>query len=130
MPDKTVTIVNKLGLHARAAAKFVTLASSFASDIKVARNGQEVNGKSIMGVMMLAASKGTEITLITNGSDETEAIDKAHRTCSGALRRRRMSIKISGTGVSRGIAIGKVHRLEQGDVEVYEAAIPGTPNRG
>jgi len=76
MPDKTVTIVNKLGLHARAAAKFVTLASSFASDIKVARNGQEVNGKSIMGVMMLAASKGTDITLIINGNDENDAITK------------------------------------------------------
>jgi phosphocarrier protein len=76
MPDKTVTIVNKLGLHARAAAKFVTLASSFASDIKVVRNGQEVNGKSIMGVMMLAASKGTDITLIITGNDETEAIEK------------------------------------------------------
>ena len=76
MPDRTVTIVNKLGLHARAAAKFVTLASSFASDIKVARNGQEVNGKSIMGVMMLAASKGTDITLIINGNDENDAMAK------------------------------------------------------
>jgi phosphocarrier protein len=73
--NRTVTIINKLGLHARAAARFVTLASSFTSDIKVARNGQEVNGKSIMGVMMLAASKGTEITLIANGSDEKDAID-------------------------------------------------------
>ena len=73
--NRTVTIVNKLGLHARAAAKFVTLASSYASDIKVARDGQEVNGKSIMGVMMLAASKGTEITLIANGSDEKDTID-------------------------------------------------------
>jgi len=73
--NKTVTIINKLGLHARAAAKFVTLAASFASDIKVARNGQEVNGKSIMGVMMLAASKGTEITLIANGNDEKGAVD-------------------------------------------------------
>jgi phosphocarrier protein len=76
MPDRTITIVNKLGLHARAAAKFVTLASSFASDIRVARNGQEVNGKSIMGVMMLAASKDSEITLIINGNDEAEAIEK------------------------------------------------------
>jgi phosphocarrier protein len=74
MQDKTVTIVNKLGLHARAAARFVTLASSFASDIKVARNGQEVNGKSIMGVMMLAASRGSEITLIIDGNDEAEAM--------------------------------------------------------
>jgi len=76
MLDRTVTIINKLGLHARAAAKFVTLASSFASDVKLARNAQEINGKSIMGVMMLAASKGTDIRLITDGSDENEAIEK------------------------------------------------------
>ncbi len=76
MQDKTVTIINKLGLHARAAARFVTLASSFASEIKVVRNGQEVNGKSIMGVMMLAASRGTDITLIANGEDEQQAIAK------------------------------------------------------
>lgn len=76
MQDKTVTIVNKLGLHARAAAKFVTLASSFASDVKVSRNGQEVNGKSIMGVMMLAASQGSDITLVVDGEDECEAVDK------------------------------------------------------
>ncbi len=76
MLDKTVTIVNKLGLHARAAAKFVTLASSFSSEVKLGRNGQEVNGKSIMGVMMLAASKGTDIRLIAEGNDEHEAIEK------------------------------------------------------
>jgi phosphocarrier protein len=76
MQDRTVTIVNKLGLHARAAAKFVTLAASFASDIRLARNGQEVNGKSIMGVMMLAASRGTDLTLIASGDDENEAIDR------------------------------------------------------
>ncbi|HHJ16744.1 MAG TPA: HPr family phosphocarrier protein [Gammaproteobacteria bacterium] len=76
MRDKTVTIVNKLGLHARAAAKFVTLASSFASNIKLARNGQQVNGKSIMGVMMLAASRGSEITLSAEGEDEQEAIER------------------------------------------------------
>ena len=76
MQNKTVTIVNKLGLHARAAARFVTLASSFASEIKVARNGQEVNGKSIMGVMMLAASRGTDITLVASGVDEQAAIEK------------------------------------------------------
>jgi len=76
MQDKNVIIVNKLGLHARAAAKFVTLASSFASDIKLARNGQQVNGKSIMGVMMLAASRGSDITISANGDDESEAIDR------------------------------------------------------
>jgi len=75
MLETPVTIVNKLGLHARAAAKFVTLASSFGSDIRLARNGQEVNGKSIMGVMMLAASRGSELTLVADGDDETQAIE-------------------------------------------------------
>ncbi|HHJ14928.1 MAG TPA: HPr family phosphocarrier protein [Gammaproteobacteria bacterium] len=76
MLDREVTIVNKLGLHARAAAKFVTLASSFKSEIKLARNGQEVNGKSIMGVMMLAASRGTDIRLMADGEDEQEALER------------------------------------------------------
>jgi phosphocarrier protein len=76
MQDRTVTIVNKLGLHARAAAKFVTLASSYASEIKLARDGQEVNGKSIMGVMMLAASRGCQVTLTASGEDEREAITR------------------------------------------------------
>ncbi|HHO58656.1 MAG TPA: HPr family phosphocarrier protein [Thiotrichales bacterium] len=76
MLDKSITIINKLGLHARAAAKLVTLASSFSSEVKLARNGQEVNGKSIMGVMMLAASKGSEIRIIADGDDEHEAIEK------------------------------------------------------
>ena len=76
MQDKTVPIVNKLGLHARAAAKFVTLASSFESDIRIARESQEVNGKSIMGVMMLAASKGSEVRVIAEGSDEIDAVRK------------------------------------------------------
>mgnify|MGYP002062544484 CR=1 FL=1 len=76
MHNRSVTIVNKLGLHARAAAKFVTLASSYASDIKVARDGQEVNGKSIMGVMMLAASRGSVISLIADGEDEQDAVNR------------------------------------------------------
>ena len=73
MITKTVTIVNKLGLHARAAAKFVELASRHASHIEVEANGRKVNGKSIMGVMMLAASQGTEIQLHVNGPDDIEA---------------------------------------------------------
>ncbi len=76
MQNKSVTIVNKLGLHARAAAKFVTLASSFSSEIMVSRNGNEVNGKSIMGMMMLAASKDSEIELAVSGDDEIDAIEK------------------------------------------------------
>ncbi len=71
---QAVTIVNKLGLHARAAAKFVTLASQFECDIRVGRGSQEINGKSIMGLMMLAASRGSAIDIIASGSDEVEAI--------------------------------------------------------
>jgi phosphocarrier protein len=74
MLQKDITIINKLGLHARAAAKFVTLASQFESAIQVARNGQKVNGKSIMGVMMLAASKGTTLTVSADGPDEEAAL--------------------------------------------------------
>jgi len=74
MLRKTLTIVNKLGLHARAAAKLVKLASSFESDIQVKRQQREVNGKSIMGVMLLAASKGTEIELTVTGEDENDAM--------------------------------------------------------
>ena len=76
MAETNIIIVNKLGLHARAAAKFVTLASGFDSEIELARNGNAVNGKSIMGVMMLAASQGTELTLRATGSDEGDAIEK------------------------------------------------------
>ena len=74
MLQQTTTIVNKLGLHARAAAKFVTHASQFESDINVKRNNIDVNGKSIMGVMMLAAAKGSEIELVINGVDESQAM--------------------------------------------------------
>ncbi|WP_028009391.1 HPr family phosphocarrier protein [Solimonas flava] len=74
--ERTVTIVNLLGLHARAAARLVTLASKFESDIRVRKDAREVSGKSIMGVMMLAAAKGSQITLIAEGSDEQQALDE------------------------------------------------------
>lgn len=76
MLSKEIIIVNKLGLHARAAAKFVNLASSFESEINLGRNGQRVNGKSIMGVMMLAASKGTTLELSAEGSDAEMALQQ------------------------------------------------------
>jgi phosphocarrier protein HPr len=75
MLRKEIEIINRLGLHARAAAKFVSTASRFASGIQVERNGQRVNGKSIMGVMMLAASQGTRIELLIEGDDAEEAWD-------------------------------------------------------
>ncbi len=74
MLEEKLIIVNKLGLHARAATKLVRLASQFESDIQVKRKQNEVNAKSIMGVMLLAASKGNEIELIVDGVDEVTAL--------------------------------------------------------
>ncbi len=70
----TFTIRNKLGLHARAAALLVKTANHFASEVTIEKDGIEVNGKSIMGILMLAASKGTRITLKAEGEDAREAI--------------------------------------------------------
>jgi len=72
MLSQEITIINVLGLHARAAAKFAAMANRFTSDISVKRGDRGVNGKSIMGLMMLAASKGTIITLEIDGNDEVE----------------------------------------------------------
>jgi phosphocarrier protein HPr len=74
MATETLTIVNRLGLHARAAGKLVNLAKTFSSQIMVSRGGEEVDGKSIMGVMLLAAPIGTEINLQVTGDDEDEAL--------------------------------------------------------
>ena len=73
--EKTVTIVNRLGLHARAAAKLVTLAAKYQSTVQVRKDGREVSGKSIMGVMMLAAAQGSHITLVARGPDAAEALE-------------------------------------------------------
>ena len=74
MKNKKIIISNKLGLHARAAAKFVRIASGFQSEIMIHLGDHKVSGKSIMGIMMLAAGKGTEISLVTVGPDEDEAM--------------------------------------------------------
>ncbi len=75
MQQTDIVIPNKLGLHARAAAKFVNLASQFRSEITLTRNGQDVNGKSIMGIMMLAAGKGSKLRLTAAGADEHSALE-------------------------------------------------------
>lgn len=75
MRSQALTIVNRLGLHARAAAKFVSLASQFNSEIILKRNDREVNGKSIMGIMMLAAGQGADLELTVEGHDEDEAME-------------------------------------------------------
>ncbi|HEX9181361.1 MAG TPA: HPr family phosphocarrier protein [Burkholderiales bacterium] len=75
MQQRDVEIVNKLGLHARASAKLTQVAGQFQSEIWLTRSGRRVNGKSIMGVMMLAANKGSTLSIETAGPDEDAAID-------------------------------------------------------
>jgi len=75
MQQLEVEIVNKLGLHARASAKLTQLAGKYQSEVWMSRNGRRVNAKSIMGVMMLAAARGTTVTIETSGPDEQEAMD-------------------------------------------------------
>ncbi|MDD3380274.1 MAG: HPr family phosphocarrier protein [Rugosibacter sp.] len=74
MPEANVEIVNKLGLHARASAKLTQLAGSFPCEVWMERGGRRINAKSIMGVMMLAAGKGTTVKLITSGDQAEEAM--------------------------------------------------------
>jgi phosphocarrier protein len=73
--EKTLKIINELGLHARAATKLVQLASKFPCDVTVTKDGHEVNGKSIMGVLMLVASKGSTVTLRAKGDRAQECVD-------------------------------------------------------
>ncbi|OYV70028.1 MAG: PTS sugar transporter subunit IIA [Gemmatimonadetes bacterium 21-71-4] len=84
MPERTVTIVNQVGLHARPAAQIVKLAAGFKSDITLAREDLEVNAKSIMGVMMLAAECGAQLQLRAEGPDAEAALDAlAHLIADG-----------------------------------------------
>ncbi len=74
MTSQTVTVVNQLGVHARAAAKFVHLAGRFDARVRVARDHREMDGKSIMGILLLAAARGSTITISAEGADEAEAV--------------------------------------------------------
>ena len=79
MQKKSIPVVNKLGLHARASAKLTQVASQFAAQVFIARGSRRVNAKSIMGVMMLAAGLGSKVELETDGADEGEAMDTVVR---------------------------------------------------
>ncbi len=83
MIKSSITISNKLGLHARASAKLTKLASKFQCEVWLARNGRRVNAKSIMGVMMLAAGLGTEIEIEVEGGDEQPAMDALRSLIDG-----------------------------------------------
>ena len=85
MRQEKVVIKNKYGLHARPASKFVNITSQYASNIKIGKNGVEVDGKSIMGLLMLAAEKGDEITIRIEGKDEDEMCEKIVNLLQGHL---------------------------------------------
>jgi phosphocarrier protein len=74
MTTRDVTVVNQLGMHARAAAKFVHVAGRYQSRVRVARQGREMDGKSIMGILLLAAARGETITISADGADEQDAV--------------------------------------------------------
>jgi phosphocarrier protein len=75
MTERSVTVVNELGLHARAAARFVQMATRFDSQIRVGRSNRLMDGKSILGILLLAAARGTTLTISAEGADEREAVD-------------------------------------------------------
>ena len=75
MTAQAVTVVNQLGMHARAAAKFVHIAARFNARVRVARDAREMDGKSIMGLLLLAAARGSTITITADGEDELAAVD-------------------------------------------------------
>jgi phosphocarrier protein len=83
--SQEVMIRNRLGLHARAAAKFVHTATRFNSQIRIARDGRSMDGKSIMGILLLAAGAGTKVIISADGSDEADAIDALCRLVNGGF---------------------------------------------
>ena len=85
MTSRTVTVVNQLGMHARAAAKFVHLATRFESRVRVAREGREMDGKSIMGILLLAAARGSSIAISADGIDEQAAVDALAELVAGGF---------------------------------------------
>ncbi len=85
MTERSVTVVNELGMHARAAARFVHTAVRFESRVRVGARGREVDGKSIMGLLLLAAARGTSIVIRAEGRDEAEAVDALSTLVAGGF---------------------------------------------
>lgn len=85
MTTRVCVIRNRLGLHARAAAKFVHLATRFSSQIRVSRDGRTMDGKSIMGILLLAAGAGASIVVTADGADEADAVDALCRLVEGGF---------------------------------------------
>ena len=111
MTSQTVTVVNQLGMHARAAAKFVHLAGRFDARVRVARDRREMDGKSIMGILLLAAARGSTITISAEGADEADAVN--------AL----VALVEVGLLVGAGYLVGHLHRHAGIWIDVVAAAV-------
>ena len=135
MVERTFTVTGQLGLHARAAAKVVRVASCFESSLRLERKegGRSADAKSILSVLMLAASCGTQLRAVAEGPDEEKAIDELGRLFSGGFGEaslvarpaltERPEIRWKGLGVSEGIAIGRVLRMHNGTKYVYRSRL-------
>ena len=140
MIEQTVTVTNRLGLHARAAATLVRTASRFSSDLALARPGSDTpaDAKSILNVLMLSASQGTALHLSANGPDETAALatvaalfaqgfgEEEHIVVRARTRGPRPTMTRQGLSVSPGIVVGRVMRLFQGTPQVFRSVLAAT----
>ena len=136
MLERSIVVTGRLGLHARAAAKLVRVASQFQSSITLKRsdNSVEADAKSILSILMLAASLGTELEVVASGPDEQVALDAvldlfARDFDEPALPKKENAVSgkeelcFKGLGVSEGVVIGRVLRLQDGTRDVYRAEI-------
>ena len=136
MAERRLQVTSRLGLHARAAANLVRVASRFQSSLTLQRldgNSEEADAKSILSILTLAASRGTTLRIVASGVDEQEALDavvglfsrdfdEIEKSGAGLLSAKQ-ELRCKGLGVSDGVVIGRVLRLQEGTREVYRAAI-------
>ena len=123
MKQCEVDIVNRLGLHARAAAKVVELATTFSSKITFAKGDQEADAKSIMSVMMLAATRDSKVEICTHGEDEDAALKALSALVRNRFRGGGVSICLHGVGASKGVSIGRLTLVRQSQLRITEHQI-------
>ena len=122
MTSQSVVVVNQLGMHARAAAKFVHVATRYQARVRVAREAREMDGKSIMGILLLAAARGSTITISADGADENDAVRALVALVEGRIRGGRMQ-RLTGIGVSPGVVAGRaVILIQRSQVLRYQIA--------
>ena len=136
MAERRIQVTGRLGLHARAAANLVRVASRFQSSLTIQRldGNAQADAKSILSILTLAASRGTDLTIIAHGADEQQALDavaglfsrdfdELEKPDSEHVSRATKELRCKGLGVSAGVVIGRVLRLQEGTPNIYRAEI-------